>query len=78
MRYVAEDHEREECKRRRDYAAIVGLGLTALFTLGLATVGLLQTFAFVESERAVLTIYWYAMATMNSDGAIEKKQAQMP
>ena len=52
--YVKKQDCYEKGKRRREMATIIGLAFTALFTLGLATVGIAQVYTFIVSERAFI------------------------
>jgi hypothetical protein len=50
--YIQKQDRYESGKRCREIATIVGLFITAAFTIALATIGALQTYAFIASERA--------------------------
>jgi hypothetical protein len=50
--YRKEARRAEKGKKNRDCVTIIGLFLTALFTLALAAFSIFQTYAFIQSERA--------------------------
>jgi hypothetical protein len=52
--YIKKQDRYEKGKRCREMATIIGLGFTAVFTLGLATVGIAQVYTFIVSERAFI------------------------
>lgn len=54
--YIRKQDGYEKGKRCRDFATIIGLFLTALFTLALAVASVLQTYAFIQSERGFLAV----------------------
>ena len=53
--YIDKQDRYEAGKRRREIKTIIGLFVTAAFTIGLVIVGSLQTYAFIASERAFVS-----------------------